>query len=129
MVPGVSNDISGRKEKPITSVTGILADINSGDKIKKVLKLPFNPSHFLDDKCSTNKQLCSTTLYTYNPRWQVLRPVGREGKCLIFKAYTPLQSLEAIATTYFHQCISCMGTLSREATPGKRLSSYCLPSQ
>ena len=36
--------IFGRKEKPITSVTG--------QYIKKVLKLPFNPSHFLDDKRS-----------------------------------------------------------------------------
>ena len=56
MVPGVAAVTIGGKEKPITSVTGILADINSGDKIKKVLKLPFNPSHFLDDKCSKNKQ-------------------------------------------------------------------------
>ena len=39
--------IIGRKEKPITSITEILAE---------VLKLPFNPSHFLDDKCSKNKQ-------------------------------------------------------------------------
>ena len=30
--------------------------IRRGDKIKQVLKLPFNPSHFLDDKCSKNKQ-------------------------------------------------------------------------
>ena len=42
--------IIGRKEKPITRV------INSGDKIKKVLKLPFDLSHFLDNKCSENKQ-------------------------------------------------------------------------
>ena len=56
LVPGIAAMIIGRKEKPITSVTEILADINSGDKIKKVLKLPFNPSHFLDDKCSKNKQ-------------------------------------------------------------------------
>ena len=40
LVPGVAAMIIGRKEKPITSVTGILADINSGDKIKKVLKCP-----------------------------------------------------------------------------------------
>ena len=39
--------IIGRKEKPITSITEILAE---------VLKLPFNPSHFLDDKCSKIKQ-------------------------------------------------------------------------
>ena len=41
--------IIGRKEKPITSGTEMLAEL---------LKLPFNPSHFLDDKCSktTNKQ-------------------------------------------------------------------------
>ena len=39
--------IIGRKEKPITSITEILAE---------VLKLPFSPSHFLDDKCSKNKQ-------------------------------------------------------------------------
>ena len=59
----------------------------------------------------------------------VYRTVGREGKSLIFKA--PLQSLEAQASTYmyFHQCISCIGTLSREATPGKQLCIYCLPSQ
>ena len=56
VVPDVAAMIIGRKEKPITSVTGILADVNSGDKIKKVLKLPFNPSHFLDDKCRRNKQ-------------------------------------------------------------------------
>ena len=31
-------------------------NIRRGDKIKQVLKLPFNPSHFLDDKCSKNKQ-------------------------------------------------------------------------
>ena len=49
VVPDVAAMIIGRKEKPITSVTGILANVNSGDKIKKVLKLPFNPSHFLDD--------------------------------------------------------------------------------
>ena len=56
MVPGVAAVIIGCKEKPITSVTGLLADINSGDEIKKVLKSPFNPSHFLHDKCSKNKQ-------------------------------------------------------------------------
>ena len=53
MLPGVAAmNIVGRKERLITSVTGILANNNSGDRIKKVLKLPFNPSHFLDDKCS-----------------------------------------------------------------------------
>ena len=50
-----SYGIIGHKEKLITSVTRILIDINRGDKIKKMLKLPYNPSHFLDDKCSTNK--------------------------------------------------------------------------
>ena len=51
-----SNNIIGRKEKPITRVTGVLADINSGDKIKKVLKLIL-------------------ILHTFetSPRWQVLR--------------------------------------------------------
>ena len=40
LVLGVAAMIIGRKEKPITSVTEILTE---------VLKLPFNPSHFLDD--------------------------------------------------------------------------------
>ena len=47
LVVGVAAMITGGKEKPIASVTEILAE---------VFKLPFNPSHFLDDKCSKNKQ-------------------------------------------------------------------------
>ena len=51
--------------------------------------LPTNGVHWL-----TNLQ---------EQRWCDVTNPCREGKCFIFKAYTPLQSLEAQASTYFHQ--------------------------
>ena len=69
MVPGVAAVIIGRKEKPITSVTGLLADINSGNEIKKMLKSHFNPSHFLHDKCSKTKQASLAGAETVQELW------------------------------------------------------------
>ena len=66
VVRGVAAMIVGRKEKPITSITGIFADINGGNKMKKVLKLLLILHTFSTTSVAKKKKI-------NNPHWQVLR--------------------------------------------------------